>query len=181
MARKSILVAVDGSASARKALELAAQLSKSTEGDLLIATITTRRPLTAAELEEGDDEPGLHPMVVESAFATSPGETYSPVLERSPATPASDYVHLAAAQRLVAAAAFNARQAGAPSVQTIIETGDPADEILRIVKSRAPDLVVVGSRGLGKRAERLLGGVSQKIMRDAPCPVLVVEPSDEEE
>lgn len=36
------------------------------------------------------------------------------------------------------------------------------------------DVLVVGSRGLGGIQGRLLGSVSQRMMRTAPCPVLVV-------
>ncbi|MGO0576722.1 universal stress protein [Ornithinimicrobium panacihumi] len=36
------------------------------------------------------------------------------------------------------------------------------------------DLVVLGSRGLGGVQGRLLGSVSQRLMRAAPCPVVVV-------
>ena len=35
------------------------------------------------------------------------------------------------------------------------------------------DLIVVGSRGLGGVQGRLLGSVSQRLMRSAPCPVIV--------
>lgn len=39
------------------------------------------------------------------------------------------------------------------------------------------DVLVVGSRGLGGIRGRLLGSVSQRMMRSAPCPVLVVRAS----
>lgn len=35
------------------------------------------------------------------------------------------------------------------------------------------DLIIVGSRGLGGVQGRLLGSVSQRLMRSAPCPVIV--------
>ena len=51
--------------------------------------------------------------------------------------------------------------------------GDPVEEILREAESGAYDLVVVGSRGLGPVGRLLLGSVSERLVRTAPCPVLV--------
>jgi nucleotide-binding universal stress UspA family protein len=178
---KEILAAVDGSQTSWKALELAAQLARNTGARLIITTVVSGGPLTLAELEPSEGEQGLHPEVVEPAFATVQGENYSPALEQPKATPASDSVRLAAARRLMTVAVFEARRAGSAIVETLVESGDPANRILAIVKSRAPDLVVVGSRGLGARAEDLLGGVSGAVVNRAPCPVLVVKPSDGEE
>ena len=49
--------------------------------------------------------------------------------------------------------------------------GDPADVLA--AEGAELDLLVVGSRGYGPLRRTLLGGVSAKIMRSAPCPVLV--------
>jgi len=177
----NILTAIDSSETSRKALMLAARLAKSTGAKLIIATVISGQPLTPAELDTpSDEESNIHPTLVEPAFATARGEAYSPMLEGPMAGPASDKARLAAAERLLTSAAFDARQAGASAVETIVESGDPASRILSIVKSRKPDLVVVGNRGLSGQAERLLGGVSEKVIAMAPCSVLVVKPSEDE-
>jgi nucleotide-binding universal stress UspA family protein len=36
------------------------------------------------------------------------------------------------------------------------------------------DLIVMGSRGLGRLAGAVLGSNSQKVVSHAPCPVLIV-------
>jgi nucleotide-binding universal stress UspA family protein len=41
--------------------------------------------------------------------------------------------------------------------------------------ARDTDLVVVGARGLGGMTRLLLGSVSEKVLRYAGCPVLIVK------
>jgi nucleotide-binding universal stress UspA family protein len=53
-------------------------------------------------------------------------------------------------------------------------TGSPAKVLAREAEAEALDLLVTGSRGYGPVGRVLLGGVSAKLMRIAPCPVLVV-------
>ena len=52
-------------------------------------------------------------------------------------------------------------------------SGDPADEIAKEA-GHGIDLLVTGSRGYGPLRRVLLGGVSTKLIRSAPCPILVV-------
>ncbi|SEH24260.1 MULTISPECIES: universal stress protein [unclassified Selenomonas] len=55
------------------------------------------------------------------------------------------------------------------------ETGSPAVVILDFATSNNADLIVMGSRGLGIVKGVLLGSVSQYIVEQAKCPVLVVK------
>lgn len=52
--------------------------------------------------------------------------------------------------------------------------GYEAEEILKAAKRTRADLVVVGSRGLTGMRRFLLGSVSHKVVRHAPCSVVVV-------
>ena len=54
-------------------------------------------------------------------------------------------------------------------------TGHPAREIVAAAASFAADLVVVGARGLGGMKRLLLGSVSERVLHDARCPVLIVK------
>src|SRR4051812_27939041 len=58
-----------------------------------------------------------------------------------------------------------------------VEYGDPAAEISRVAAEDGFDVIVVGSHGSGFMKRVLLGSVSQHLLHDAPCPVLVVRPS----
>jgi nucleotide-binding universal stress UspA family protein len=52
--------------------------------------------------------------------------------------------------------------------------GDPDKEIVRFAEDERADLIVLGSRGLGRLRRALLGSVSDSVVRHAHCPVLVV-------
>lgn len=61
--------------------------------------------------------------------------------------------------------------AGADS---IVAVGDPADEIILAAKTRGYDHIVMGSRGLSPVKELLLGSVSDRVAREAHCPVTII-------
>lgn len=56
--------------------------------------------------------------------------------------------------------------------QEILE-GPPAEAILSVANVREIDLIVMGTRGLGRLAGALLGSQSQKVVAHASCPVLL--------
>ena len=61
--------------------------------------------------------------------------------------------------------------AGADS---IVAVGNPADEIILAAKSQGYDHIVMGSRGLSPVKELLLGSVSDRVAREAHCPVTII-------
>jgi len=52
--------------------------------------------------------------------------------------------------------------------------GQVADAIINVATTRESDLIIMGSRGLGRLAGALLGSNSQRVVSEAPCPVLIV-------
>jgi nucleotide-binding universal stress UspA family protein len=60
--------------------------------------------------------------------------------------------------------------------QLQVELGDPAKRLVSAAVEYDAQLLVVGSRGRGRFMAALLGSVSRKIAREAPCPVVVVSP-----
>ncbi|EOY09646.1 Adenine nucleotide alpha hydrolases-like superfamily protein, putative [Theobroma cacao] len=63
--------------------------------------------------------------------------------------------------------------------ETLILEGDPTDMICDISEQMNVDLLVVGSRGLGKIKRALLGSVSDYCAHYAKCPTLIVKPLKE--
>lgn len=63
-------------------------------------------------------------------------------------------------------------------VSFLVWTGDPGDQIVEAAEAERVDMVVVGSHGRGAVGRLFLGSVSEHIVRNAPCPVLVVRPRE---
>ena len=59
-------------------------------------------------------------------------------------------------------------------VTTELREAPDAEAILEEAEVRHCDLIVMGTRGLGRLAGLLLGSVSQKVVQHARCPVLLV-------
>ena len=51
--------------------------------------------------------------------------------------------------------------------------GDPAAQILRFAEGAEIDLVAAGRRGHGPLGDLLVGGVAEKLLQLAPCPILL--------
>lgn len=58
---------------------------------------------------------------------------------------------------------------------TKIDKGKPADEILKVIKNNDIDLVVMGASGKHGLNRLYPGSVTERVVRSAPCPVLVVK------
>lgn len=52
--------------------------------------------------------------------------------------------------------------------------GDPAEEVIRYTEDNSGALVVVGRRGLSRMKSLMLGSVSDKVLRHAKTPVMVI-------
>ena len=80
------------------------------------------------------------------------------------------------AKSLVTNVAEHLREVRVSDVDTEISQGPVASAILNFARSRKPDLLVLGARGLGARSGgMLLGSVTMAVTYRAECPVLVVK------
>ena len=60
------------------------------------------------------------------------------------------------------------------SVATQLRTGSAHDQIVEAARETKAALIVVGSHGSSALANVLVGSVAARIIRHAPCPVLVI-------
>lgn len=72
---------------------------------------------------------------------------------------------------------FARRLAGGYPVRAMVTSGQVDKEILRVAGDERSDLIVMGTHGLGGFDRLVLGSVTEKILRKAGCPVMVVPPA----
>jgi nucleotide-binding universal stress UspA family protein len=141
-----ILLATDASEDARKAAQMASDLANVSDSELHVLHIGNMKDFHIA--------PGA-----EQTFASRSG-TYGEIQEN--------------AEKTLEEAVRQVEEAGGTVAQAHVRMGDPDDEILRFCEEQGDfGLIVIGSRGLGPVKRRLMGSVSESIVRHAHCPVLV--------
>jgi nucleotide-binding universal stress UspA family protein len=64
--------------------------------------------------------------------------------------------------------------AGVREVEMKLMEGQPYREIVRAAEDTHAQLIVMGSHGRTGLAHILLGSVAERVVRKAPCPVIVV-------
>ncbi len=148
----SILVATDASAASNRALKMAVQIAGQHNAELLIVHVI-RDMQIPFEIKE----------IPELEF--NKFEAFNDAREE---------VMRKIAETVLRNAKEKAEKAGANKVQTAIGTGDPATSILGFAKRRKVDMIVVGTRGLGKLKGTILGSVSRKITNNADASCLIV-------
>ena len=63
-------------------------------------------------------------------------------------------------------------------VESFIRVGRAWKEIVETAKTQGTDLIIVSTHGYTGLQHALLGSVAEKVVRHAPCPVLVVRPEE---
>lgn len=140
-----ILVAVDGSPFAERALKSAVDLAKKYSAKVIIVHVILRRFYAVTPSEAG-------------VLATT-------VFVREMETEGKEIINKAEAYAKAERADYECR----------LLQGVPAEEILKTARSENVDLIVIGSRGLTEVRAFLLGSVSDKVSHHAKCPTLLVK------
>ncbi|HET7505224.1 MAG TPA: universal stress protein [Kofleriaceae bacterium] len=82
-------------------------------------------------------------------------------------------------QRGLDAAARDAAALGARNVETVMLSGVPWQQLIDLLRAdSAFDLVVMGTHGRTGLSRFLIGSVTESVVRQSPCPVLVVRSRD---
>ena len=114
----------------------------------------------------------LHVLNVADVISTSAAQFYP----EGPGDPEARAHHLAINQLRSVLVAEDLRHAAAE-----VRVGpDPAIGIVEYAKNVRADLIVIGTHGRTGVSRFLMGSVAEHVVRTAPCPVLVVRPSEHE-
>ena len=147
---KKILVAVDGSAPANRAVDCATNLANKYGAELIL----------------------LHAMA-SLGSARIPPELYELArIEHIEATEADMLKRVA--EEILQRAEERARGQEAKQVRTSIDVGHPAQAIVAHAKAEGADLIMMGRRGLGSASGLLMGSVSQKVAHLSECACMTV-------
>lgn len=60
------------------------------------------------------------------------------------------------------------------NIETLIRVGIPFEEILKAARDLEADLIVMGTHGRTGISHMVIGSVTEKVIRNAPCPVLCI-------
>jgi nucleotide-binding universal stress UspA family protein len=145
-----ILVAVDGSAHANRAVECAANLANKYGAELIL----------------------LHVMASLGSARIPPDLDELARIEHIDATEAD--VRRRVAEEILQAAEKLALGQGAKQVRILIGVGHAAEMIVEHAKEEAANLIVMGRRGLGSASGLLVGSVSHKVAHLSQCPCMTV-------
>jgi nucleotide-binding universal stress UspA family protein len=165
-----ILVATDGSNDALKAVTVAADLAKKCGSNLAVVHVSRDAPLSQEELRFLESE---HIAGASKARLVDLRTQYKELFNPA-ATERSQAFQQAVGEQILAYAKSAAADAGLKEVETYLESGDAAEEILERARKLQADLIVIGCRGLGQLKGLVLGSVSQKVSSHAPCSCLTV-------
>ncbi len=70
---------------------------------------------------------------------------------------------------------------GLVNVKTVVRTGVPSDEIMKVAQEEGVDLIITGYNGTTLMQRLISGSVSKEIEKNAPVPVLVAKQPTEAE
>lgn len=97
------------------------------------------------------------------------------VVGQAPLPPDMTAAIVADASSGLAAWKREAEARGAARISTVLAGGIPWHEIVELLRRKPEyDVVVMGTHGRSGLKHVLLGSVAEKVVRHAPCPVLVI-------
>ncbi len=142
---KKVLVPLDGSELAERALEPAFEIARAGRGEVILLSVPVYQPIMA-------------PSAANYGLAVP--------------EPVSDVDREKVEKYLQAVKETRKHLAGA--MDTVVREGDVAGNIVDLAVERGVDLIVMTTHGYSGFTRWMLGSITERVLRSAPCPVLVM-------
>ena len=94
--------------------------------------------------------------------------------------PFTDKDEFSIAEKDLAALALESRTDGAHSVSSFVRVGHAPNEITKAAKDLDVDLIIISTHGYTSWQHFCIGSTTERVVRTAPCPVLVVREKEHE-
>lgn len=159
---KKILVPVDGSNASISAVKKAIEVGKKYNSDIKLVTVVKSTENRSKERNENLWN------AVDGSIITNCVEMEKDLENK----------YVENAQRLLDQIETKLDFSGT-RVEKQVLVGDPFEKIVETAKNGNFDLIVMGNRGFSKIKRFFVGSVTQKVISEAPCPVLVIRSSFE--
>jgi len=151
---KKILVPIDGSEQADKALDFALDLAKRYSAEVEIMNVIPPISVPVTPYPTVGESPALPPGWINDYYIKAKEES----------------------QKMLSEAKKSAKvKGGGLKITSKLGDGRPSDVIVAEAESGNFDLIVMGSRGLGGIKEFILGSVSNQVVHDSKKPVLILK------
>ena len=171
-----ILCSTDGSDHSNKALDLAIDLAKKYDARLVILHVPHRSE-NIYSLQRFAEIEGLaqHVNTEIQRLQSRDGKIDLATVSAFQDSGISPRLLVEVGQHILDGAKGHAERKGLENVDARLESGDPADEILRCINEENIDCVIMGSRGLNDLKGLFLGSVSHKVANRASCTCIAVK------
>ena len=175
MAIKTILVPTDGSEHAKKAVELAADITSRYDARIVILHVLLRHmsapqlralcggiPASVSVMKELEE--------IETRMLGTVGTPYGPV-----SLPVPQSLMKKIGDEISEAARKSAEAMGVKDIAVQVVDGSPAECIVAAAEHEKAEMIVMGSRGLSNIGGLLMGSVSHKVSHVAACTCVTVK------
>jgi len=92
----------------------------------------------------------------------------------TPALPPEYYTETEAVSRSALKTALDPSWGTVSALETSVRWGEPVEGIIGYAREHAIDLIVIATHGRHGLSHVLLGSAAERIVREAPCPVLTI-------
>jgi nucleotide-binding universal stress UspA family protein len=173
----TIVVPTDGSAHAKKAIDLAADIAEKYGARMVILHVLLRH----------SSESDIESLCAENAMPDALSKKFENLrenwIEMSVASGepgplfilVPDDILKEVGELVLENARLRAESKGVKDITAQIFDGSTADKIIAVAEKENADMIVMGSRGLGKMAGVLMGSISHKVSHLSKCTCVTVK------